>query len=58
MQMESAQEQAARDACNAYNREWRARNKDKVKIYNRTYWAKKAAQKAAQKAQGKEGKTE
>ena len=56
--MEAAQERAAKDACNAYNREWRARNKDKVKAYNRTYWARKAAQKAAQKAERKDGNTE
>ena len=58
MRMEAAQERAAKDACNAYNREWRARNKDKVKAYNRTYWARKAAQKAAQKAERKDGNTE
>ncbi len=26
-----------------YYREWRAKNKDKVREYNRTYWQRKAA---------------
>lgn len=34
--------EAIREAHNAYNRSWRAKNKDKVKKYNRTYWLKKA----------------
>ena len=28
----------------AYQREWRAKNKDKVKQHNHNYWAKKAAE--------------
>lgn len=28
----------------AYQNEWRANNKDKVKQYNTNYWAKKAAE--------------
>lgn len=32
-----------RDVQNAYQREWRGRNKDKVREYNRRYWTKKAA---------------
>lgn len=28
-----------------YFREWRARNKEKVKLYNQRYWRKKTAQK-------------
>ena len=36
-------ENQAREARNAYAREWRARNRDKVKKYNETYWQKKAA---------------
>lgn len=50
------QEKAAREARNAYQREyraknpekqreyqrsWRARNKDKVRAYNAAYWARK-----------------
>lgn len=34
----------ARELCRAYQREWRAKNKDKVKKYNREYWQKKAEQ--------------
>lgn len=33
----------AREARNAYARAWRAKNRDKVKQYNETYWQKKAA---------------
>ena len=42
-QKQTAQE-AARQARNAYAREWRAKNRDKVRQYNETYWARKAAQ--------------
>ena len=34
----------AREARNAYARAWRARNRDKVKTYNESYWIRKAAQ--------------
>lgn len=34
----------ARKARNEYAREWRARNREKVRIYNATYWQRKAAQ--------------
>lgn len=37
-------ENQAREARNAYAREWREKNKDKVKQYNNNYWYKKAAQ--------------
>lgn len=32
----------AREARREYYREWRAANRDKVKRYNATYWARKA----------------
>ena len=35
--------EAGRQARNAYNREWRAKNRDKVRQYNENYWARKAA---------------
>jgi len=35
--------EAGRQARNAYAREWRAKNRDKVRQYNETYWARKAA---------------
>ena len=41
-QKKNAQE-AARQARNAYAREWRAKNRDKVRQYNADYWARKAA---------------
>lgn len=37
----TAQERETRAA---YFREWRAKNKEKVKLYNQRYWQKKAAQ--------------
>ena len=37
----TAQEREARAK---YFREWRAKNREKVKIYNQRYWQKKAAQ--------------
>ena len=42
--MDMEREIQARNARNAYAREWRARNRDKVKQYNAAYWLKKAAQ--------------
>jgi hypothetical protein len=33
----------AREEYNRYNREWRARNRDKVRQYNIDYWEKKAS---------------
>ena len=41
-QKKNAQE-AGRLARNAYAREWRAKNRDKVRQYNETYWERKAA---------------
>ena len=35
--------EAGRQARNAYAREWRAKNRDKVRQYNESYWARKAA---------------
>ena len=39
--------EAGRLARNAYAREWRANNREKVKQYNNTYWLKKAAAREA-----------
>lgn len=41
-QTQAAQE-AGRQARNAYAREWRAKNRDKVRQYNADYWTRKAA---------------
>ena len=35
-------EDKAREKRNEYLREWRKKNKDKVKKYNDTYWERKA----------------
>lgn len=34
--------ETARQERNRYAREWRAKNKDKVKMYNEAYWLRKA----------------
>lgn len=34
--------EASRNARNAYAREWRAKNREKVRTYNARYWARKA----------------
>ena len=36
-------ENQAREARNTYQREWRALNREKVKQYNKDYWARKVA---------------
>jgi hypothetical protein len=36
-------QEAGRLARNAYAREWRAKNPDKVRQYNADYWARKAS---------------
>lgn len=33
---------------NKYNRDWRAKNKDKVKQYNKSYWERRAKKEAAE----------
>ena len=38
--------EAGRLARNAYAREWRANNRDKVRQYNEGYWARKAEREA------------
>ena len=43
----------AREAQRAYKREWRAKNKDKVKASNNRYWEKKA--RAMQEQNGTRG---
>lgn len=42
----SASEKAAVEARRKYQNEWRAKNKTRVKEYNRNYWLKKAAEQA------------
>lgn len=38
---------AARNARNAYARQWRAKNKDRVRENNLRYWARRAEREAA-----------
>ena len=40
-------DQAAREARNAYMREWRKKNPDKERAIRRLYWATRAGKKAA-----------
>lgn len=46
-------EKIAREERNAYFREWRAKNKDKVKAINKRYWENRARSNAAKKAEVK-----
>ena len=41
-------EEIAREERLAYFREWRAKNKDKVKKHNATYWLKRAKRRLAE----------
>jgi hypothetical protein len=38
------QKEAAIEARRAYQREWRKRNKDKIREYNDRFWTKKGAE--------------
>lgn len=42
----------ARELQRLYQREWRAKNKDKVQAKNRRYWDRKAMQEAEKKQEG------
>lgn len=44
--------EAARQARNAAQRAWRAKNKDKVREANRRYWEKKARTRKEEKENG------
>ena len=44
---ETSKERAA-EMRRAYHKAWRAKNKDKVREYNRRFWEKRAEQQAAQ----------
>ena len=43
---EQSAKEAGRLARNAYAREWRANNREKVRQYNEGYWARKAEREA------------
>ncbi|EOT2968934.1 hypothetical protein [Clostridium perfringens] len=38
----------AREERNAYLREWRKKNKERVKNYNKSYWERKAKKKVSE----------
>lgn len=44
-----SQEQLAREAANAYKREWAKRNPEKVKAAQRRYWTKRAKEMEGEK---------
>lgn len=45
--MDEEKKKAAAEARNAYAREWRAKNPDKVRANNKRYWERKAEREAA-----------
>ena len=51
---ETSNERAA-EMRRAYHKAWRAKNKDKVREYNKRFWEKRAEQQAAQFESKKEG---
>lgn len=46
---------AAKEARNAYRREWAKKNREKVKATQERYWAKKAEQAAADQEEKQNG---
>lgn len=52
--MEQKAMDAARNARNAYARQWRAKNKERVRESNLRYWARRAEREAAAAAVGKD----
>lgn len=47
-----------REERNNYQRQWRAKNKDKVRAINARYWAKRARQKIEKEAQDEQKETD
>ena len=56
--MERKMSEEARNARNAYYRAWRAKNPEKVRESNERYWAKKAAEIAAEEKEAEANETE
>ena len=46
--MENTTSEKAAEIRRAYQKEWRAKNKDKIREYNRRFWEKQAERQAAQ----------
>lgn len=51
--MTEIEEKRARDARNAYRREWAKRNPEKIRAAQMRYWAKRAASAESEKAREK-----
>ena len=49
----AAEIEAARAARREYMRRWRAKNRDKIRAYERQFWARRAAEYAAEDADGR-----
>lgn len=54
MQNEKTLEELAQEERLSYFREWRAKNKDRVKENNRRYWEKKALERQRQQHESEE----
>ncbi len=46
--MDKTQDERVSEIRRAYHKQWRAKNKDKVREYNRRFWEKKASEQRAQ----------
>lgn len=53
--MEYEQITAAKTARNKYAKQWRSKNRDKVRAANLRYWARRAEREAAQEASDQRG---
>ncbi len=49
--MEKEKKKAAAEARNAYAREWRAKNPEKVRAINQRYWERRAERQSAAKGE-------
>ena len=49
-------ERMAKEEKARYQREWRAKNRDKVRAINARYWARRAEKTVAAQKEGKHGK--
>lgn len=54
--MTESEKKAAKEARNAYAREWRKKNPDRVQANNQAYWVRKA--KREETAQGRDERSE
>lgn len=48
-----AEQRKAVEARRAYQREWRARNREKIKAYEERYWLKRGSEQTADQAEKK-----